>query len=394
MNANKALVLAAAALIAGGAYYVTREKAPSTEVENALLYPGLLDRLNDSRSIEIKGADDAFTLKRDAGQWAMVERDGFPVRGEMAKAALVQLADLRIRERKTSKPANYAELGVTDEAAAGSDTRRVTVRADGDAPLVDLIVGKARQAKGLESPGHYVRKAGEPTAWLVEGDLTVATRRNDWMDTQVLDLPVERVRRVTITHPEKQPVVVTKANPQQQLFTLHDAPKGYEARSSAVISSIGGLLLDVRFDDVAAAGSIEGLVPRTIVEVQTFDGLVATLEQYDVKDKTRVKFDFAFNPDLVYAASEATAAAAPAAAATGQAPAGASPPAAPTPTVKPASEVQAEIETLKKKTAPWVYTLADYKVRIIDKKMEDLIKTKAPPMPAPEPIERMGKEAP
>ncbi|MGE3774094.1 MAG: DUF4340 domain-containing protein [Gammaproteobacteria bacterium] len=388
MQANKALVLVAAALIAIGAYYVTREKAPSTAVENALLYPGLLDRLNDSRSIEIKDAGDAFTLKRDAGQWTLVERDGYPVRGEMAKAVLVQLADLRIRERKTSKPENYAELGVTDEAAAGSETRRVIVRGEGDGALADLIVGKARQAKGLESPGHYVRKAGEPTAWLVEGEFTLATKRNDWMDTQVLDLPVERVRRVTITHPQQQPVVVTKADPKQQLFTLHDAPEGYEARSSAVISSIGGLLLDVRFDDVAAAGRIDGLVPRTIVEVQTFDGLVATLEQYDVKGENFVKFDFAFNSDLVHAAPEAPAATPPEEASP------ASPATAPAPTVKPASEVQAEIETLKKKTAPWVYALADYKVRIIDKKMEDLIKTKAPPTPTPEPIERMGKEAP
>ena len=390
MTANKPLVLAAAALVAAGAYYVTRENAPSTEVENALLYPGLLDKLNDSRSIAIRGADDAFTLQRDGEQWTMVERDGYPVRFEMAKEALVQLADLKIRERKTSKAENYTELGVTDDPAAGSETRHITVRADGDAALADLIVGKARDAKGMEAPGHYVRRAGEPTAWLVEGDLKFATKRNDWMDTQVLDLPAERVRRVTITHPEKQPVVVSKENPSQQLFTLHDAPEGYEARSSAVISSIGGLLLDVRFEDVAAARQVDGLTPRTIVEVQTFDGLVATLEQYDVKEKNLVKFDFAFNPDLVFAAPEATAPAADskAAATDGAAPA------APAPTIKPASEVQAEIDTLKQKTAPWVYALADYKVRIIDKKMEDLIKTKSPPMPTPEPIERMGEDAP
>ncbi len=320
----------------------------------------------------------------------MVERDGFPVRFEMAKEALVQLAGLRVRERKTSKAENYATLGVTDEPAAGTETRHVTVRAADATTLVDLIVGKSRQTKGMESPGHYVRRAGEPTAWLVEGDLKLATKRNDWTETQVLDLPVDRVRRVTITHPEKRPVVVSKTDPKQQLFALHDAPAGYEARSSAVISSIGGLLLDVRFDDVAAVKRIDGLVPRTIVEVQTFDGLVATLEQYDVKEKNFVKFDFAFNPDLVYAAP---AAGEPAAAVQPDAPQAAAP-AAPAPTIKPASEVQAEIETLQEKTAPWVYALPDYKARIIDKQMEDLIKTKSPALPTPEPIERMGKEAP
>lgn len=401
MHANKPLALLAAVLIAAGAWYVTREKAPSTEVENAALYPDLLDRLNDTQRIEIKSADDGFALQRTGEQWTMAERDGFPVSFEMAKEALVQLAALRIRERKTSRPENYPELGVTDEPAPGSATRHVTVRAKDDSTLADLIIGKARQAKGVEAPGHYVRRAGEPTAWLVEGDLKLATDRNAWMDTAIIDLPVDRVRRVQITHPEKQPVIVTKENPQTQLFTLHDAPEGYEARSSAVVSSIGGLLLDVRFEDVAAAAKVEGLVPRTIVEVQTFDGLVATLEQYDVKDRTLVKFDFAYNGDLVYAAPEASAptpAAAPAAAAAAAVgddqttAASDTPP--PAPTIKPASEVQAEIDTLKQKTANWVYVLADYKARIIDKKMEDLVKVKGPAMPAPEPIEKMGEEAP
>lgn len=392
MTANKPIALLAAALIAAGAWYVTREKAPSTEVENSPLYPALLDKLNDTQRFTLQSASESFTLQRDGERWTMVERDGFPVRFEMAKEALVQLAALRIRERKTSKPENYAELGVSDEPAAGSETRRVTLRAKDDTTLADLIVGKARQAKGVEAPGHYVRRAGEPTAWLVEGDLKLASARNDWMDTQVIDLPVERVRQVRITHQEKQPVIVAKENPQAQLFALHDAPEGYEARSSAVISSIGGLLLDVRFEDVASVAKVEGLVPRTIVEVQTFDGLVATLEQYDVKEKTFVKFMFGFNGDLVFAAPEAPAA--PAAAPAAEATATPDPAPTATPTIKPASEVQAEVEALNKKTADWVYALADYKGRIIDKKMEDLIKVKGPALPSPEPIERMGEDMP
>ncbi len=388
MHPNKYLALAAAALIAVGAYYVTREKAPEKEVENAPLYPTLLDRLNDSQRIEIKGSDDAFTLERNGERWTMRERDGYEVRAEMARGALVQLAGLRIRERKTSKPENYPGLGVTDEVKPGTQTRRITVRTANDTVLADLIVGNARQARGLESPGHYVRKVGEPMAWLVEGELSVSAKRNDWMDTEVLNLPAERVRRVTIAHAGQPPVVVAKADPQQQLFALQGVPDGHEERSTAVISSIGGLLLDVRFDDVAGAAKIAGLTADTTVEVQTFDGLVVTLSRFDGQGRRYVKFDFAFDPQLVYAAPESTAQSA-------EKPAGenadASAASAP-PTIKPADEVKAEIEALKKSTAPWVYALADYKSRIIDKKMEDLIKSKSAPPVQPEPIEEMNKE--
>lgn len=384
MTAKKPLLLVAAALIAYGAFHVTQRKAPSTEVANALLYPDLLDRLNDTRQIAISTGDDAFTLARAGEQWTMVERGGFPVKSAAAREALVQLSALKIREAKTSKPENYATLGVADELASGTDARRIIVSAADADVLVDLLVGKARTAKGVESPGHYVRRLGEPTAYLVEGDLGFAAKRNDWMDTQVLDLPVDRVRKVTITHVGNPPVVVSKENPQAQLFTLHDAPEGYESRSSAVVSSIGGLLLDVRFEDVAAKSAIEGLTPRAIVEVQTFDGLVATLEQYDVKEKVFVSFDFTFNEELVLASDAAPVAAAD------------TPPASPAGTAEAPvdaqdalAKVQAEVTRLKDQTAPWVYELAEYKTRIIDKKMADLIKVKSAPLPTPEPIENM-----
>lgn len=381
MTARKPLLLIAAAAIAYGAFHVTQSKAPSTEVENALLYPGLIDRLNDTRSINIQTADDSFTLQRDGERWTMVERDGFPVKFDMAKEALVQLSALKVREAKTAKPENYPTLGVTDVLAG--DARRVTVRAEGDTPLADLLIGKGRAAKGVESPGHYVRRFGEQTAYLVEGDLGINGKRNDWMEAAIIDLPVERVRKVTLTHAGQTPVVVAKENPKVQLFALQGTPDGYESRSSAVISSIGGLLLDVRFEDVAAKAKVDGLVPRAIVEVQTFDGLVATIEQYDVKEKVLVSFDFAFNEELVLPVE-----AAPAPPAAPDAPS--SPP--PAETQDQLAKVKAEVEQLKSRTAGWVYELADYKTRIIDKKLEDLIKVKSEPMPTPEPIENMNSD--
>lgn len=381
MTARKPLLLIAAAVIAYGAFHVTQSKAPSTEVENAPLYPGLIDRLNDTRSINIQTADDSFTLQRDGERWTMVERDGFPVKFDMAKEALVQLSALKVREAKTAKPENYPTLGVTDVLAG--DARRVTVRAEGDTPLADLLIGKGRAAKGVESPGHYVRRFGEQTAYLVEGDLGINGKRNDWMEAAIIDLPVERVRKVTLTHAGQTPVVVAKENPKVQLFALQGTPDGYESRSSAVISSIGGLLLDVRFEDVAAKAKVDGLVPRAIVEVQTFDGLVATIEQYDVKEKVLVSFDFAFNEELVLPVE-----AAPAPPAAPDAPS--SPP--PAETQDQLAKVKAEVEQLKSRTAGWVYELADYKTRIIDKKLEDLIKVKSEPMPTPEPIENMNSD--
>jgi len=380
MNTRKLLLLVVAGVIAFGAYQVSQRKAPSTEVGSALLYPGLLDQLNQSRSIEIQTADDRFTLRRDGEKWSMVERNGYPVYVDKVREALVQLAALKIRETKTSKAGNYPTLGVADTPASGSDSRRVTVRGEADEPLVDLLVGKARQAKGVESPGHYVRRHGDATAYLVEGELGIAVKPNDWIETAIVDIPVDRVRQVTLGHYGATPVTVSKKDRKEQLFTLQNLPEGQDARSTAVVSSIGGLLLDMRLEDVIAASRVESGTPRTIVDVQTFDGLVATLEQYDVDGRVFVTFKFAFNPDLVTPAD----------------------PAKPDPTAKDAEtaaeaapdasatpDVKAEVEKLNARVHGWAYELPDYKTRIIDKKMEDLVKAKGQPLPPVEPIETM-----
>ncbi len=381
MNTRKLLLLVVAGLIAYGAWHVSQRKAPSTDVGNALLYPGLLDQLNESRSIEIQTGDDKFTLRRDGEKWSMVERNGYPVHVDKVRAALVQLSGLKIRESKTSKAENYPTLGVADTPASGGESRRVTVRGETGEPLVDLMVGKARQAKGVESPGHYVRRHGDATAYLVEGDLAIAVKPNDWIETAIVDIPVDRVRQVTLGHYGAQPVTVSKKDRKEQLFTLQNPPEGHDARSAAVVSSIGGLLLDMRLDDVIAANKVEGGTPRTIVDVQTFDGLVATLEQYDLDGRVFVTFKFAFNPDLVAPAAEAgkpDGAAKDGGAAAQAAPDTGAPP-----------DVKAEVEKLNARVQGWAYELPDYKTRIIDKKMEDLIKVKGQPLPPVEPIETM-----
>lgn len=382
MNARKLGLLIVAGLIAYGAFQVSQRKAPSTEVGNALLYPGLLERLNDTRALRVESAGGAFTLAREGEKWSMTERNGYPVHVDQVREALVQLASLRVRETKTSKPENYATLGVDDVPATGTDSRRVVVQGADDQSLVDLLVGKARQARGVEAPGHYVRRHGEPTAYLVEGELALPVDRNAWMDTALVDLPVDRVQRVSISHQGGQTVTVSKQDRKEQLFTLQGPPEGYDARSTAVISSIGGLLLDMRLEDVVAASRVAGQTPRTIVEVQTFDGLVATLEQYDLEGRVFVTFDFAFNPELVAPAAASPDPAAAPAAATGEQ-------AAATSSAPGADEVREEADRLNAKLRGWAYELPEYKTRIIDKKMEDLIKVKEPPPPPVEPIESM-----
>ena len=252
MSAKRLAVAVLALAMAYGAFHVAHRQAPTQDVESALLYPQLLEQLNDVRKVTLALPAERINLVRSGDGWVLADRDNFPVASAQVRELLMQIAALRIREAKTSKPENYANLGVEDLSLPNSGARQISVLDTADKPLADLLVGKERKAKGAGGTSHFVRRAGEGGSWMVEGDLTLKTKRNDWLDTNIVNVPVERVRKSRLLTAGAPAVVVAKATPKDQLFVLQDVPTGKEARSIALVSNVGGLLLDMRFEDVAA----------------------------------------------------------------------------------------------------------------------------------------------
>lgn len=374
MKAKKVAVAVLAAVMAYGAFQVAHRQAPTQEVESAPLYPQLLEQMNDARKLTIALPGERISIVRTGEGWGLGDRDNFPVAGGLVKELLMQVAGFRIREAKTSKPELYASLGVEDLSADKAASRQITVLDAKEQPLVDLVVGKERKAKGADSPGYFVRRAGEAGAWLVTGDLTLKTKRNDWLDTNIVNVPVERVRQSSLLADGHPPVVVAKASPKEQLFTLQNIPTGQEPKSVALVSNVGGVLLDLRFDDVAAASRVAGLTPQRTAVVETFDGLVATLKLYEVEGKRWASLGFEHRANAE-AAAQPTAEATKTPGVDGNQASGKE---------TKAPDVATEVRQLNEKTAAWVYQLPDYKLRTLDKQLSDLTKPKdtRPPPPA------------
>lgn len=364
MDMKKLLLAGAALLAAFGAYQVNQGKAPTSIVESALLYPTLLETLNDAQRIDIASAAGSFQIAREGERWVMADRDNFPIQAAPVRELLMQVASLRIREEKTSRPEQYATLGVEDLNTPKAAGQGVTVIGKSASPMANLLVGKARKAKGSDLPGHYVRRDGGPVALLAEGELAVKAKRLEWMDTAIASIGVDRVRKASINYAGQESVVVSKGSRKEQLFTLQGIPAGKQAKSSAMVSNVGALLLDLRFEDVAGAKALEGQVPAGTAQIETFDGLVATLSSFDLKGKPVVTLKFEFKPELAEAAptvekpKEAAAGAPEAGVADANAKAG---------------DVAAEVARLNERTVPWAYQIPEYKVRTLKRSLADLV---------------------
>jgi hypothetical protein len=367
MNTRTIIFLLVTVAIVSVAWKLTQEKAPITEITATHLYPELLDRVNLAQRITVKSAAHEVVLANPDGAWVVENRANFAAESSKVKRLLLELAALKVVESKTSKPERYARIGVEGLAAEKSQSTVVTVQSDDTVPLVELIVGNRRAGRALGDESHFMRKVGAAGALLVGGDFDVNADPLDWLDASVVNIPTQRVRQVTIDRPPEQPIMVSKASPKENFFELRNIPDGYEPKSRATISSLGGILLDVKFRDVATSSAVANMVPRTIVTVETFDGLAATIEQFDVEEKVLLRFAFNYNADDVYQAPveeavEADAAAEDAANAE----------------EAPEASVADEVTELNTKVAGWLYELPDYKIRIIDKDMESLIKVIEP----------------
>src|SRR5690606_27063134 len=152
---SRTLTILAAALVVLAllAVYGQRRDASPPSRSGELLLPQLeasLDRIDRVR-ITAAGNEAVATLERGADPWSIAERHGYAADITKIRGVLRGLADARIVEEKTSNPAYYDRLGVSDIDSA--EARGIEVAAfAGDEPLVAVIVGDS--AGGGQ---HYVR---------------------------------------------------------------------------------------------------------------------------------------------------------------------------------------------------------------------------------------------
>jgi len=369
---SRNIVLSALALAAVvGAWQVGQHKAPTTEISSAEFLPGLLDQINKTTTLQIKTKDGEIVIARKGDGWIAQSLDNYPAKSDAVKQALVELASLKIVEAKTTKADKYAQIGVDDVSGPTAKGHLVTAIDAENKRIVSVIIGNEHATKSAGASRHYVRKAGDAGAYLVDGELSISDKANDWLDTSVVDLPVERVHQVTVVPQADTPITVSKASPEVQLYDLTNVPDGFEVKARATVSSIGGILLDARFDKVIAASKLAGLTPTAVATVETFDGLTATIERYSFNSAAYLTFKFEHTPD--------TAVTLPAVKTDAAKPAEGSPPVANTAPLKKPDDVAKEATALNAKVNGWAYGLPEYKSRLLEKKFSDLIAKKAPP---------------
>ena len=351
------LAVVTAVFVAGAAVGVatTYGNAPMARDE-ALVFPDLVDRLDDVATLAVRHRKGNFTLERSEDTWAMAEKNGYPVQADKVRKAIVQLAGLRLLEAKTRKPERFARLQVEDVETEGAKSKIVVLKDGTGNTLAQIIVGRYRHDLGGDSPqGAYVRRPGENQAWLARGNLTVSHDVTAWLERDIVDVPAKRMRKVVVSAPEGGVLSVFKETASETRFKTGDLPPDATPGKDAptTLNDIGAALSLLDFSDVAPISQLDFTSGGTYkVEFRTFDGLIVQATLLEREKETWARFEAAADPAVTAPEKKENAKG-----------------------LKSAEEVAEEVAAVNARVGAWAYRLSDYKAKVMKTRVADLLET-------------------
>jgi hypothetical protein len=361
------------------AMVVNREPSPTILQSGQLLFPDLMNVVNDVNEVVIETKEQTITLVRGEHAWGVKEKGNYRADGGKIKQAIVGLADLHIHEPKTKNPELYERLGLQDSDQEGSPSKTITVKTADNPETAKLVVGNQKPAKGNPRMSDiYVRKPGDPQTWLVMGNMPLETVPGEWLDKEVTALTTKRVHQVTVTHPNGDTLQLSKAKPEDLDFHLGSIPEGLKISSQFNVNNVVGSLVQLSLDDVELLAEVDFIAnPGVSVVVETFDGLRLKVHTSKQGEKVFAKLSAEFDASLIQTPGletkpedsqkadgvESEKEENKSDAKTSEKESLLSKP----------EEVQNEVELLNQRVKDWAYELPSFKVENFSKQKKDLI---------------------
>ncbi|MGE0116387.1 MAG: DUF4340 domain-containing protein [Dongiaceae bacterium] len=330
-------VLAATAVSAAAAGYAVvteSQRGAPAAAPGGPLFDELLAQANEVRSVTVESAQGKLTIAHGESGWVLAEKDGYPVAADKVRKLVAGLGGLRLLEAKTDKPERLVRLEVEDVTAADSKSKQVTLAGADGAPLAALIIGKQNDTFDLDGlRGVYVRKPGEPQAWLAEGAVELPATATEWVDRTIVDLGPDKIQRLRFAPVGAAEVTAAKADKTATEFALAPLPEGRSADPQAV-QRLAQAFAAMTLDDVRADKDTGKAVAAGTAEAVTFDGLTLKAELLALDGGTWLR--------LAATAAEGSAAV-------------------------------EEAKAINDRVAGWLYKLPQYKAGLLQPKIDDYL---------------------
>lgn len=372
MSRRALLIVAAIAVISVVLTFIANDGGDGGTFQGRPFVPEVQAALNTIDRVEITAAgnETVATLSRAEEGWSIDEKAGFAANVATIRAALLDLAEAKTIETKTSDSAFYDRLGVEDIALESAGGVAVTASTGGEA-LPTVILGD-----GVGTSYRYARRADQAESYLIDRDPEVPSDLTQWLVTDIMDVRGTRVQRVTIEHADGETVALSKTERGQSNFTVAGVPEDRELSYPGVANVVGNALSELKLEDVARFTETDA-APVATIEYVTFDGLVVAATAYTIDEQGWLTFDARFDAgqaeefatEPIEAAELETSAEAE-----GGADAETSTETQTATDTATDADTQTEAEAIAQRVSGWRYRIPSFKYDQITRRMEDLLK--------------------
>ena len=293
----------------------------------ASLFPDMRAAANDIDRLTITRTGNTFDIEKRDATWVVPNRGNYPADVAKIREVLLAMVEATVVEAKTASPDLHARLGVDSPDTEMSKGTAVLASA-GDATF-ELIFGNVAQRDF-----RYARIAGVDQSWLIDQNPDIPAEQGAWLATDIVDIDSNRIRAVTIVHPDGETISLGKDTESATNFTVADVPDGRELSYATVANGIGGALNDLDLDDVRLRSETTEPV---ITRFETFDDVRIIVDVSMDDDGNWIAIDIELPADVEL-------------------------------------DDAGEWRATRARVDGWHYRIADYKANLLKRRWEDILK--------------------
>lgn len=268
-------ILLGITIVAVAAAVVSRRPADEPSASYGFHLPGLGERLDMVRAVVVRTADSSLRLERTADGWVASTKSGYPADAGRIRELVLGMSRLQRLEKKTGNPDRLSALELRDIEDAGSRAVRITLLSGDEQELASILVGKTRDFQAGGRSRYFVRDAGNPQSWLVEGSLPpVLGDAVNWLEQRLLpDSGGSDLRSVTVTHPDGDRITIQRDAPDDADFQLTGLSDGGQINDQYSVNAIAQTLRGLSLKDVRTAPAEQSGESVATVDAVTFNGV-------------------------------------------------------------------------------------------------------------------------
>jgi hypothetical protein len=378
-----------ALLLAAGAYFAARKT--DTGVSRRIGQKPFANRdFNAVTRITFVSPGATTTVVRTDSGWILPALHNYWADFDKIRGFIRTLTELKIGDVLRLDAAQKGELLLNAPGSPAGAGTQIVLSGDGDRTIARLLVGKRpRSANAPEEQPMFAESVGARYVALEDGDFVLVdnpladlpSSAKEWMDPQFLAPPASELIRLTVTVPDRSPLVLSRSEPTAP-WTLAGLPEGktLDAEKINGITSALGFLHFSEIADPALTAEKTGLNHPARIDAETADGRRYSVlfgKSEPVSATRYIQVESAYNPPPVQT------------------------PAATTNTPPPAGNTDAErarktqeAKEFNQRIGAWTFTLDDFAASQLLPTLEDLIQKPQPPPSAsnaiPNPAQPQG----